>query len=137
MTASNLAKLGNTPDFHPLDYEDVSFVIKAGSVRADKTTDRKLVTSLLPEILPAIEAHLPEVSNHLIAPVNDRHVREEIGDDEQSLAFVKVARVREAVDEAEVLPLQSKQLKALVGAIGDSQNRRFPAVVHSDAVGTG
>lgn len=64
-------------------------------------------------------------------------MREKIGDDEQTLAFVKVARVREAVDEAEVLPIQSKQLKALVGAICDGQNRRFPAVVHGDAVGTG
>jgi hypothetical protein len=85
---SNLLKLGNASDFHPLDHENVPFVIKAGSVWADKTTDRELVASLLPEILPAIEAHLPKVGNNLIALVNDRHVREEIGNDEQALAFV-------------------------------------------------
>lgn len=55
-------------------------------MRADRSTDRKLDTSLLPEILPAIEAHLPEIRNHLIALVNDHHVREEIGNDEVTFA---------------------------------------------------
>lgn len=105
-------------------------------MRADETTDRKHVTSLLPEILPTIGAHLPEVSNHLIIPAKDRHVRIEIGDDEKAFPFMEMARVRKPVDETDVLPIQGKELKTLIAAIGYGQYSSFAARVHRDAVRT-
>jgi hypothetical protein len=47
-----------------------------------------------------------------------------------------MARVREAINETEMLPIQAKNLKALIAAICYGQNRRFPTGVHNDAMGT-
>ena len=65
----------------------------------------------------------PRCATIALLLVDQRHAAVQVGDDDEALVLVEVARQPEAGDEIDVLAVEREALQAVVAAIGDDQRR--------------
>ena len=111
-------QLANSPHFNPFDNENISGVIEARAMGANKFARLKVLTRQLASSHIVARGVVAKIFNDAILAIHDCHACKQVWDNHVSiLVDIEMARSIGAVEKVKMLSFKRKALNTLIAAI--------------------
>jgi hypothetical protein len=110
-------------------------MVETRTMRTYEFAGDKLVPRLFAKFTPGILGIFTQVENHLVILIQQRHPRSQVGHHHIAIfEDIEMARQIHSAHEIDVFAVERKTLQAVIGAVGDHQNRRWAAQVADNSM---